>query len=156
MTIGVRDDEIVSYDIARSLPIGMTTAVVLSSLLGVASFLLYNYKVVTQYFQNVLAIDAFRLFQLHPWSILINHQDDSTTPPEDIYIPVPYDPEIPGVRYIDDEETLSDDGGEDIELQDLGQGGDLADMGALDHSLSIEEEPPAEDNLQTGDIENVV
>ena len=40
MTIGVRDDETVSYDIARSLPIGMTTAVVLSSLLGVASFLL--------------------------------------------------------------------------------------------------------------------
>ena len=50
MTIGVRDDEIVSYDIARSLPIGMTTAVVLSSLLGVASFLLYNYKVGLQYF----------------------------------------------------------------------------------------------------------
>ena len=49
-TIGVRDDEIVSYDIAHSLPIGMTTAVVLSSLLGVASFLLYNYKVGLQYF----------------------------------------------------------------------------------------------------------
>ena len=50
MTIGVRDDEIVSYDIAHSLPIGMTTGVVLSSLLGVASFLLYNYKVGLQYF----------------------------------------------------------------------------------------------------------
>ena len=50
MTIGVREDEIVSYDIAHSLPIGMTTAVVLSSLLGVASFLLYNYKVGLQYF----------------------------------------------------------------------------------------------------------
>ena len=50
MTIGVRDDEIVSYDIAHSLPIGMTIAVVLSSLLGVASFLLYNYKVGLQYF----------------------------------------------------------------------------------------------------------
>ena len=50
MTIGVRDDETVSYDIARSLPIGMTTAVVLSSLLGVASFLLYNYKVGLQNF----------------------------------------------------------------------------------------------------------
>ena len=50
MTIGVKDDEIVSYDIAHSLPIGMTTAVVLSSLLGVASFLLYNYKVGLQYF----------------------------------------------------------------------------------------------------------
>ena len=49
-TIGVRDDEIVSYDIAHSLPIGMTTGVVLSSLLGVASFLLYNYKVGLQYF----------------------------------------------------------------------------------------------------------
>ena len=50
MAIGVRDDEIVSYDIAHSLPIGMTTGVVLSSLLGVASFLLYNYKVGLQYF----------------------------------------------------------------------------------------------------------
>ena len=50
MTIGVRDEEIVSYDIAHSLPIGMTIAVVLSSLLGVASFLLYNYKVGLQYF----------------------------------------------------------------------------------------------------------
>ena len=48
--------------------------------------------------------------------------------------------------------SLSDDGGEDIELQDLGQGDDLGDVGALDPSLSIEEEPPAEDNLQTGDI----
>ena len=50
MTIGVREDEIVSYNIAHSLPILMTTAVVLSSLLGVASFLLYNYKVGLQYF----------------------------------------------------------------------------------------------------------
>ena len=50
MTIGVRDDEIVSYDVSHYLPIGMTTAVVLSSLLGVASFLLYNYKVGLQYF----------------------------------------------------------------------------------------------------------
>ena len=45
MTIGVREDEIVSYNIAHSLPLGMTIAVVLSSFLGVASFLLYNYKV---------------------------------------------------------------------------------------------------------------
>ena len=45
MTIGVREDEIVSYDIAHYLPIGMTISVVLTSLLGVASFLLYNYKV---------------------------------------------------------------------------------------------------------------
>ena len=52
MTIGVRDDEIVSYSMAFYLPIGMTTAVVLSSLLGVASFLLYNYKVGLQYFMQ--------------------------------------------------------------------------------------------------------
>ena len=45
MTIGVRDDEIVSYNMAHYLPIIMTTGVVLTSLLGVASFLLYNYKV---------------------------------------------------------------------------------------------------------------
>ena len=45
MTIGAREDEIVSYNIAHYLPIVVTTAVVLTSLLGVASFLLYNYKV---------------------------------------------------------------------------------------------------------------
>ena len=49
MTIGVREDEIVSYNIAHYLPIVVTTAVVLTSLLGVASFLIYNYKVVLQY-----------------------------------------------------------------------------------------------------------
>ena len=107
---------------------------------------------------------------------MVYHPDDTSTSPEedteyaDIYIPVPYDPEIPGVRCVDAEEvevenvdvdvamvtSLSDDGGEDIELQDLGQGDDLGDVGALDPSLSIEEEPPAEDNLQTGDIEDVV
>ena len=102
---------------------------------------------------------------------MVYHPDDATTSPEedteyaDIYIPVPYDPEIPGVRCVDAEEvdvamvnTLSDDGGEDIELQDLGQGDDLGDVGALDPSLSIEEEPPAEDHdhLQTGDSEDVV
>ena len=43
ITIGVREDEIVSYNIAHSLPIGMTTAVVLSSFLGIASFFVYNY-----------------------------------------------------------------------------------------------------------------
>ena len=84
----------------------------------------------------------------------------------DIYIPVPYDPEIPGVRCVDAEElenedvamvnTLSDDGGEDIELQDLEQGDDLGDVGVCNHSLSIEEKPPAEDKLQTGDIEDIV
>ena len=45
MTIGVRKDEIDSFNIAHFLPIVMTTAVVLTSLLGVASFILYNYKV---------------------------------------------------------------------------------------------------------------
>ena len=52
MTIGVREDEIDSFNIAHFLPIVMTTAVVLTSLLGVASFLLYNYKVGLQYFMN--------------------------------------------------------------------------------------------------------
>ena len=97
---------------------------------------------------------------------MVNHPDDSTTPPEDIYVPVPYDPEIPGLRYVDDQEvenvvvamvnTLSDDGGEDIELRDLDQRDDLGDVGALQPLLGIEEEPPAEDNLQTGDIQDVV
>ena len=122
---------------------------------------------------------------------MVHHSDDTTTSPEedteyaDIYIPVPYDPEIPGVRCVDAEEVenvdvamltslsdeggedielqdlgqgddLGDDGGEDIELQDLGQGDDLNDAGALDPLLSVEEEPPAEDKLQTGDIEDVV
>ena len=50
MTIGVREEEIDSFNIAHFLPIVMTTAVVLTSLLGVASFLLYNYKVGLQYF----------------------------------------------------------------------------------------------------------
>ena len=50
MTIGVREDEIVSYNMAHYLPIIMTTGVVLTSMLGVASFLLYNYKVGLQYF----------------------------------------------------------------------------------------------------------
>ena len=50
MTIGVRDDETDSYNMAQNLPLGMTIAVFLSSLLGVASFLLYNYKVGLQYF----------------------------------------------------------------------------------------------------------
>ena len=49
MTIGVRDDEIVSYNIAHLLPTVMTISVVFASLFGVASFLLYNYKVGLQY-----------------------------------------------------------------------------------------------------------
>ena len=103
---------------------------------------------------------------------MVYHPDDTTTSPEedteyaDIYIPVPYDPEIPGVRCVEVEEvenedvamvnTLSDDGGEDIQLQELAQGDDLNDAEALDPLLSVEEEPQAEDKLQTGDIEGVV
>ena len=86
---------------------------------------------------------------------MVYHPDDTSTSSEedteyaDIYIPVPYDPEIPGVRCVDAEEvenvdvdvamvtSLSDDGGEDIELQDLGQGDHLGDVGALDPSLVI-------------------
>ena len=69
---------------------------------------------------------------------MVYHPDDTTTSPEedteyaDIYIPVPYDPEIPGVRCVDAEEvenvdvamvnTVSDDEKrEDIELMDLGR-----------------------------------
>ena len=48
-TIGVIDYEIESNEIAQYLPILMSTAVVLTSLLGFASFLLYNYKVGLQY-----------------------------------------------------------------------------------------------------------
>ena len=101
---------------------------------------------------------------------MVHHSDDTTTSPEedteyaDIYIPVPYDPEIPGVRCVDAEEVenvdvtvvISEDGGDDVELQDLGQGDDLGDVGALDPSRSIEEEPPANKNLQTGDMKDVV
>ena len=105
---------------------------------------------------------------------MVYHPDDTTKSPEedteyaDIYIPVPYDPEIPGVRCVDAEEvknvdvdfatvdTLSDVVGEDIELQDLGKGDDFGDVGGLDPSVSIEEKPPAEDNLQTGDITDLV
>ena len=44
-TIGVREEEIDSYKVAQYLPIVMTTAVVLTSLIALISFLLYNYKV---------------------------------------------------------------------------------------------------------------
>ena len=56
MTIGVREDEIVSYNMAYYLPIVMTTSVVLTSLLGVASFLLYNNMVGIQYFKHLISI----------------------------------------------------------------------------------------------------
>ena len=42
---------------------------------------------------------------------MVYHPEDTTTSPEedteyaDIYIPVPYDPEIPGVRCVDAEEV---------------------------------------------------
>ena len=54
---------------------------------------------------------------------MVHHPDDTTTSPEedteyaDIYIPVPYDPEIPGVRCVDAEVENVD--GDDIELQEL-------------------------------------
>ena len=103
---------------------------------------------------------------------MVCHPDDTTTSSEedteyaDIYIPVPYDPEIPGVRCVDAEEvenvdvtmvaSLSEDGGENIELQDLGKGDDLGEVGGPDLSLIIEQEPPEEDNLLTGDMDDVV
>ena len=92
----------------------MTTAVVLTSLLAIASFLLYNYKVGLILNIELLLIES--LFQFHPWSILIQDPAASTTSPEedikyeDIYIPVPYDPKIPGVRCIDAEELKDMDG----------------------------------------------
>ena len=82
---------------------------------------------------------------------MVYHSDDTTTSPEedteyaDIYIPVPYDPEIPGVRCVDVEEvenedvamvnTLSDEVGEDFVLQDVGQGEDLGDTGGIETEL---------------------
>ena len=82
---------------------------------------------------------------------MVYHPDDTTKFPEedteyaDIYIPVPYDPEIPGVRCIDAEEeenvdvamvnTLSDEVGEDFVLQDVGQGEDLGDTGGIETEL---------------------
>ena len=82
---------------------------------------------------------------------MVYHPDDTTTSPEeetedaDIFIPVPYDPQIPGVRCVDADKvenvalvtTLSDDGGEDIDLRDLGQGEDRVDLEAHDHTLVI-------------------
>ena len=44
-TIGVREEEVLSYNTATNLQAGMTSAVVLASLLGALAFLLYNYKV---------------------------------------------------------------------------------------------------------------
>ena len=44
-TIGVTKEEILSYTVAYNLPIGMTVAVLTTSLLAVLTFLLYNYKV---------------------------------------------------------------------------------------------------------------
>ena len=103
---------------------------------------------------------------------MVYHSDDTTTSSEedteyaDIFIPVPYDPEIPGVRCVDAEEvenvdvaivtSLSEDGGENVELQDLGKGDDLGDVEDPDLSLIIEQEPPEEDNLLTGDMDDVV
>ena len=102
----------------------------------------------------------------HPAETTTSSEEDEDTDYADIYIPVPYDPEIPGVRCVDAEEVEnvnvamvnipSDDGGEDIELQDLGRDDYLGDEEALNPSLSIEEEALIEDNLQTGDDEDFV
>ena len=43
-TIGVTEEERWSDTMARSLPIGMTLAILVASLLQVYFFLLYNYK----------------------------------------------------------------------------------------------------------------
>ena len=54
---------------------------------------------------------------------MVYHPDDPSTSPEedteyaDIYIPVPYDPEIPGVRCVDAE--VENVVGDYIELQEL-------------------------------------
>ena len=105
---------------ALYLPLVMTSAVVLTSLLAVVSFLLYNYRVSCQS-SIFLEYSEYFLFQFHPWAILISHQDDTTTSPEedteyeDILIPVPYDPEITGVRCEDLEDQENEV--EMIELQ---------------------------------------
>ena len=62
--------------------------------------------------------------------------------------------QIPGVRCVGAEEvenvnTLGDDAGVEIELQDQGQGDKLYNVGA--HSLRIEEKQQSEDNHDVGD-----
>ena len=106
---------------ALYLPLVMTSAVVLTSLLAVVSFLLYNYRVSCQSSIFLEYLEYF-LFQFHPWAILISHQDDITTSPEedteygDILIPVPYDPEITGVRC-DDVEDIEDQENEVVVME---------------------------------------
>ena len=106
---------------ALYLPLVMTSAVVLTSLLAVVSFLLYNYMVSCQSSIFLEYLEYF-LFQFHPWAILISHQDDTTTCPEedteyeDILIPVPYDPEITGVRC-DDVEDIEDQENEVVVME---------------------------------------
>ena len=82
---------------------------------------------------------------------MVYHPDDTAASPgedtkdADIFIPVPYDPQIPGVRCVDADKvenvalvtTLSDDGGENIDLRDLGQGEDRVDLGAHNQTLVI-------------------
>ena len=62
-TIGVTEEEILSYTVAYYLPIGMTVAVLTTSLLAVLTFLLYNYKVrgggELKYFQEYLNCLSF-------------------------------------------------------------------------------------------------
>ena len=140
----------------------MTSAVVLTSLLAVVSFLLYNYMVSCQSSIFLEYLEYF-LFQFHPWAILISHQDDTTASPEedteyeDILIPVPYDPEITGVRC-DDVEDLEDQENEVemIELQNPREEEDAMENEevemielqnlekTLDPSLSVGVESPSE------------
>ena len=47
-----------------------------------------------------------------------NIEDEEDTEYADIYIPIPYDPEIPGVRCVDAEEVENVDG-DYVELQEL-------------------------------------
>ena len=46
-TVGVTEEEIISYDVAHYLPMGMTVAVIAASVLQAGAFLLYNYKVIS-------------------------------------------------------------------------------------------------------------
>ena len=140
----------------------MTSAVVLTSLLAVVSFLLYNYRVSCQSSIFLEYLEYF-LFQFHPWAILISHQDDTTTSPEedteyeDILIPVPYDPKITGVRCEDFEDLEDQDNEvEVIELQNPREEEDAMENNevemielqnleeTLEPSLSVDVESPSE------------
>ena len=71
-TIGVTDEEILSYTVAYYLPIGLTVAVLTTSLLAVLTFLLYNYRVrgggELKYFQEYLNCLLFSSTRGAVWS----------------------------------------------------------------------------------------